>query len=324
MIWSGAAVLVAVALRLLAMRRGSGPSLRPGDPELTERFVRLPAVWLPRARTALLATGVGLAALAASWGSRQVDTPVLDELEIMIVLDASNSMLAEDAPPSRLQAQRELAANLARRLASRTGVVYFAGRAYTLSPLTGDKRAVDLLIREVRPSAVGLGGSSIAAGLSLALDVLAGGEEGSRKAIVLFSDGEATVEAPLDDAAERARRANIAVHAVGIGTEQGGNIPMTREALIPPSAGSLRSSAGVLLRSRDGQPVVTRLEEEPLRRIALMTGGAYANFRDGTDQIERELASARGAAPAGRAGVMALLLLAFLCLWAEGFALPRG
>ncbi|MYG49633.1 MAG: VWA domain-containing protein [Gemmatimonadales bacterium] len=317
---------VAVGLRLLASRRSGADREKLADSSLLERYVRLPAHALPPVRLALL--GAGVVAIALASGSGGTEARRLDEggAETILVLDASNSMLAGDVQPSRLEVQRQLAARLATQTQGRMGVVYFAGRAYVLSPLTTDMSAIEMLAEGVRPAAVGLGGSSLASGLTQAIDLLAGGEEGARKSIVVFSDGEETAGAPLGEAIGRARDAGIVIHSVGIGTELGGQIPLTREASLDPTMAARRRGGASVLQGPDGSPVITRLNAAPLRQMSLGTSGHYVDGSDGTDAIERELAQG-GREPltsTDDVAVAALLLLAFVSLWGEGFLLPRG
>ncbi len=318
--------VLAIGLRLLASRRSGADREKLAEKSLLERYVRLPAHALPAVRLALL--GAGVVAIALASGSGGTEARRLDEggAETILVLDASNSMLAGDVEPSRLDVQRQLAAHLATRTEGRMGVVYFAGRAYVLSPLTTDMSAIEMLAEGVRPAAVGLGGSSLASGLTQAIDLLAGGEDGARKSIVVFSDGEETAGAPLGEAIGRARDAGVVIHAVGIGTELGGQIPLTREASLDPTMAARRRGGASVLQGPDGSPVITRLNAASLRQMSLGTGGRYVDGADGIDAIERELAQG-GREPltsTDDAAVAALLLLAFVSLWGEGFLLPRG
>jgi Ca-activated chloride channel family protein len=205
-------------------------------------------------------------------------------------------------------------------------VVYFAGRAYVLSPLTTDLNAVRMFVEGVRPAAVGLGGSSLSSGLTQALDLLAGGEDDVRQAIVLFSDGEETVEQPLGDALTRARDAGVVIHAVGLGTAEGAPIPLTRDASLDPATALRRRRGTAYLEGPDGQVVITRLEAGTLRELAGSTGGRYVEGADGLSALERQLAEGSDAPiPASGDGALGfLLVLAFASLWGEGFLFPRG
>lgn len=207
-------------------------------------------------------------------------------------------------------------------------MVYFAGAGYVLSPLTTDRGAVLSYVDAVRPASVGRGGSSLAPGLSQALDVLAGGDAGALRSVVLFSDGEETVDEPLDDVVARALAGGVRVHTVGIGTREGGTIPLGYD---DADSGSARAPARAVagdtqprefLRGPDGEVVVTRLEEESLRAIADTTGGVYVpGSQEGLAALMEVLAAADpgsgGSRPGGAA--MFLLLSAFGLLWAEGF-----
>lgn len=332
------AALVVLALRGVAWRRGTRERARLAEEGLLRRMapIPIPAAWWVRA--ALLSAGAaGLAAAAAhSAGGRPMETPVTGGPETVLVLDASNSMLAEDVRSSRLLRQRELARSLVGELGGHVAVVYFAGRGYVLSPLTTDRDAVLMFVEAVRPASVGRGGSALAAGVEQALDVLAGGRGEASKRIVLLSDGEETVGEGLEAAARRARQAGIPVHAVGIGTPEGGRIPLGRDASVSPisasavrpgaTAGAAAATDGAYLRGPDGEVVVTRLEEGVLREVARVTGGTYApGTAEGVGALARRLRAAEPPSPgAPPAGATLLLLAAFGLLWVEGFLLRSG
>lgn len=317
---------LALALRAWSLRRAGRERADLAEPRLLEQFARLPADELAWVRGGLLALGVGALALASTSASADTRREDPEGAETILVLDASNSMLVEDVEPNRLGVQRRLARQLANQLPGRIGVVYFAGRAYVLSPLTTDLSAVQMFVQGVRPAAVGRGGSSLAVGLTQALDLLSGGEEGARKAIVLFSDGEETVGQPLQDALGRARDEGVSVYTIGIGTVAGGQIPLTRDASLDPATALGRRRGPAFLQGPDGRPVVSRLEAVNLRTIATETNGRYL---PGIDASLRRLRTELGQAGAGDAAsgnplVSLLLITAFVSLWVEAFLLPRG
>lgn len=316
----------ALLLRVWSLRRTGRERTDLAEPSLLAQFARLPAHELAWVRGGLLALGVAALALASTSASTDTTRDETEGAETILVLDASNSMLVEDVEPNRLVAQRRLARELANQLPGRVGVVYFAGRAYVLSPLTTDFSAVQMFVEGVRPAAVGRGGSSLAIGITQALDLLSGGEEGARKAIVLFSDGEETVGQPLQDALDRARDDGVSVHALGIGTTEGGQIPLTRDASLDPSTALGRRRGPAFLQGPDGQPVVSRLEAGNLRTIASETGGRYVSGTDvGVRRLRTELGQASvGETATGNPLVSLLLISAFVSLWVEAFVLPRG
>lgn len=329
--WIGiAAGLGALLLRAAVLGRARRDRRRLAERRLLLRLVRLPSpahAWL---RAVLFAGGVGVLAAAAAGAAPVRPQPLpIGGPETVLVLDASNSMLAEDVTPSRLVRQRELARDLVVRLAGQVGVVYFAGRGYVLSPLTQDLDAALMFVEAVRPANVGRGGSALPAGLSEALEVLAGGGRDARRSVVLFSDGEETAGESLDTALERAIREGVQVHTVGIGTPGGGPIPLSRDAALDGASPlSFRSDLRrAYLRGPDGEVVVTRLEEAALRRIAGETGGIYVpGSIDGMGALARRI-MASDVAPVERGpaeGSTLLLLAGFWLLWTEAFLFRRG
>ncbi len=317
------AALAVVLLRGLALYRAAADREAIGDRELLARMA--PPTGLLRRALAivLVAGGVGLLAAAFAAGGFGGDVSFDDATgyETVVVLDASNSMLAEDVRPSRLRLEQALARRMVGRLAGRIGVVYFAGSGYVLSPLTEDRAATLMFTQSVHPTHVGQGGTSLVDGLEQALVVLAGGRSGAVRSIVLFSDGESTVdEAALDVALERARRGGVTIYAVGVGTAEGGRIPM------PPENGAEADASDepTWLRDRQGRIVTSRLDEASLREIARATGGLYAAGPGAADALLERMAAGGMRPPVSSAAVNGLLLAAFLLLAAEAYLLRRA
>ena len=189
--------------------------------------------------------------------------------DIMVVLDVSRSMLAEDAAPSRLQrAKAELTDLLSKMKGNRIGLVAFAGRAQVLCPLTSDYGFFRMILEGTNTRSVSRGGTRIGDGLRQALTAF--GAAGSTAAgnaprlILLVTDGEDQDSYPLD-AAKAAKTAGVRIVAIGFGDERGSEI-----TLVDPATG-----ARSFLTDRDGQLVRTRLDGKTLREIALATDGAY-------------------------------------------------
>ncbi|MEN8144819.1 MAG: VWA domain-containing protein [Gemmatimonadota bacterium] len=326
---SGAPILFAAGLAataaglviLVAAARTQRDREALADAGLLERLVpgsRPGRVWLS---LALVSTAAGMIAAAAvsSWSGRSPAASTGPET--VIVLDASNSMMAGDADPDRITQQRRLATEMAARLPGRLGVVFFAGRAYVLSPLTGDRDATLMFVQSVDPSAVGRGGTALAAGISQALDVLVGGSSPVRR-VLLFSDGESTFDNDaLDGVLDRASRAGVRVHTVGLGTTAGSAIPLAglrtgvqRQERVPDA----------FMRDTDGEIVISRLAEDQLRDVARRTGGVYV---PGTDEgiaallprLAGQLEAERASAP-----VLLLVLLAFALLFSDAYLVRKG
>lgn len=258
--------LLFVAGLMLLERRGRGRLARFVSPALAGRLVEGPARWQRAARLALLALA-GLAMVVAlmrpQWGERFVAAPRVGA-EIMIALDVSRSMLADDARPSRLErAKAEITDLLAYLENDQVGLIAFAGRASVLSPLTPDKSFLRLALESAGPHSVSRGGTRLAEPILRAVAGL--GRPGpAQRALILITDGEDHDSFALD-AARQAAEAGIKIITIGFGDEAGTPLYVRN-----PEDGS-RS----LVRDADGNPVVSRLDGELLREIALATDGAY-------------------------------------------------
>jgi Ca-activated chloride channel family protein len=256
----------AVLALVLLERRGSGALDRLVVPELQDRLVDRPSRWRRWARVALLGTA-GFAMIVAlmqpQWGSRFVATPRVGA-EIMIALDVSRSMLADDAKPSRLErAKAEISDLLSYLDDDHVGLIAFAGRATVLSPMTPDKSFLRLALDRAGPHVVSRGGTSLAEPI---LRAVAGmGEPGpAQRALILITDGEDHDSFAMD-AARTAAEAGIKIITIGFGDEVGSQIHLR-----DPKTG-----ARSLLRDAEGRVVVSRLDGDLLREIALATDGAF-------------------------------------------------
>ncbi len=231
------------------------------------------------------AAALGLASAGPRWGLESVEERSA-AADIVLALDVSRSMLARDVEPSRLERERVLARRLLRDLpGDRIGLVAFAGRAYVLSPMTVDHGALQLYLDALDPDIVSQGGSSLASAVRQATDLARGPEESSGKGeVVLVTDGEALEEeSAVVEAAQRAARFGITINTVGVGTAQGAPIPETTDT------GGIEGYK----RGPEGEIVITRRNEELLRRVAGITGGRYVELGSpgSTDAI---VASLRG------------------------------
>jgi Ca-activated chloride channel homolog len=223
----------------------------------------------------ILPAGAALACAAAGprWGVRAVDGQAL-ALNVVLATDISRSMLAEDIEPNRLERGRLFARRLLRELGGdRFGLVVFAGRAYVLSPLTIDHSAIELYIDALDPSMVSQGGSSVAAALTQATDLVRGSEAGGGdRAVLLLSDGEALEDqSGVLAAADRAARAGVKIITVGIGTPNGATVPD-----VDPATGK---TVGVK-HDEAGEVVISRLDEGLLRDVAGRTNGSFVRIDD--------------------------------------------
>jgi Ca-activated chloride channel homolog len=274
---------------LLWWRRRREVAEALGDPSLVRRLAGADLRAFPRRRAALLlpaAALLGVAAAGPRWGGPAGD-PDATQGDVVLVLDASNSMLAEDVPPSRLERERDAARGLVDRLGGRVGLVAFGGSGHVLSPLTSDGAALHLYLDALSPEIVNQSGTSLYSALRHALELLGPpGPGGAPGSIVLVSDGEALdpprlVDLSLDQAARR----GVPIHTVGIGTAAGAPVPDYDE---------LSGRRIGFKREPDGAVATSRLDEATLRRIAQQTGGTYTPATDARSLAILAAAAARG------------------------------
>jgi Ca-activated chloride channel homolog len=207
-----------------------------------------------------LASLVGSVTLAGPRWGRQVVTSDTQALDLVIAVDLSRSMLAEDVAPSRLgraQAQiRRLVHDLA---GDRVGLIGFAGRSFIMSPLTGDESALHLLTDALHPDLVSAGGSGMAAALRQGRELLMAGDRVADRVLVLFTDGESHDSLPeLVGAGERIHRDGVRLILVAEGGTEAVRIPV-------------RSPGGEVLGYQedvDGTTVLTRRRDDLLTAVA--------------------------------------------------------
>lgn len=196
-------------------------------------------------------------------GVRETVSASKTAADIMIALDVSRSMLAEDAAPTRLaRAKAEIGSLVDRLDGHRVGLVAFAGKATVLSPLTPDYGFFRLILRGADTTSISRGGTRIGDAIRTATRAFDPGP--GSKILLLITDGEDHDSFP-EEAAERAKELGIRIISIGFGSETGSSI-----TLVDPKTGS-RSP----LVDGAGQPVISRLDGELLRKIALETKGAY-------------------------------------------------
>ncbi|MCS7036426.1 MAG: VWA domain-containing protein [Saprospiraceae bacterium] len=197
--------------------------------------------------------------------------------DVLLVLDISQSMLAQDVPPNRLERAKIFARQLVRALAGeRIGLVFFAGSAYAAMPLTTDYEAADMLLRAAAPDLISTQGSDIGAALRVAARRF-DSTPGVGRAIVLISDGE-DHEGAISKAIAQLRDAGIIAFCTGVGASEGAPIPLGN---------------GEYKRNAEGQIILTRANEATLRQIATATRGEYYRVEQGEAAlraIRREIA----------------------------------
>lgn len=183
-------------------------------------------------------------------------------VKLIIALDVSNSMMAEDIQPNRLERAKRAIARLIDRLQDdKIGLIVFAGDAYTQLPITSDYNSAKLFLNSVNTQIVPKQGTAIGAAINLAARSFTPEGE-ANKAIVIITDGE-NHEDDAVSAAKNAVENGIVVHAIGMGLPSGSPIPV------------LRNGQKDYLKDKDGNVVVTKLNEPMLEQIAAAGNGIY-------------------------------------------------
>jgi Ca-activated chloride channel family protein len=246
--------------------------------ELLSRFIpgRLQAQLMsgvsPRHQTArelLWLFGVASVMLALArpqWGYRMEEVRQRG-LDILVAVDTSRSMLAEDTVPDRLRRAKLAALDLMRQAKTdRLGLIAFAGTAFLQCPLTLDDEAFRQSVEALDVNIIPQGGTSLAAAIRTALETFEKSEDNHR-ALVLITDGE-DHEAGIEDAMEDAQRTGMRIFVVGVGSAEG---EVLRE----------RDEAGVtrFIQGPDGQAIKSRLNESLLQEVVQQTGGFYVPLR---------------------------------------------
>jgi Ca-activated chloride channel family protein len=306
-------------LMLLYARRRRQAAAALGEAGLVRRLSAADLTAAPNRRIFLVTVAalmLGIALVGPLWGvaASPGDT---GQADVVMVLDASNSMRVRDVSPDRLAEEKRAARELLRRLdGARVGMVMFAGRGYALSPLTTDFSTLELYLDNLSPDLVTQGGTSLSDAISQSLNLLTDtGADRPSGSVVLLTDGDALEEASdVLRAANAARSAGVPVSALGIGTPQGGPIPDTD----PVSGRQLGWK-----REPSGEVAQSKLGAELLRQVAARTGGVYADAGSANAVAQvassarsvppRARRSAAGATPANRYewfAALALLLLA--------------
>lgn len=185
-------------------------------------------------------------------------------IDILIALDSSNSMLAEDVRPSRLERSKMAIRDFIKKLkGDRVGLIAFSGTAFLQCPLTLDYSGFLLMLRDVTANTIPVGGTSISNAIYTATKSYESGKT-KHKVLIIITDGE-DLEGGVDAAVAKAKADGITIYCIGIGTAEGELIPIRDE-----TTGKMS-----FLKDDGGTTVKTHLDEETLQRIALSTGGTY-------------------------------------------------
>ena len=210
------------------------------------------------------------------FGSK-LETVKRQGIEVMVCLDVSNSMLAEDVSPNRLEKAKQMLAKLTDGFKDdKMGLIVFAGDAFTQLPITSDYISAKMFLSSINPSMVTSQGTAIGAAINLALRSFTPSET-SDKTIILITDGENHEDDAVKAAAAAAEK-NIHVNIVGMGDPKGSPIPV--------------AGANNYMKDKDGNVVITKLNEQMCQEIVAAGMGLYVradNTNSALKALQKEL-----------------------------------
>lgn len=211
---------------------------------------------------------IAVAIARPKWGLKQVEAKSLSS-DIIIAVDVSKSMLAQDLKPDRLTRAKMVFKDLTEKLkGQRVGLIAFAGEAYWQCPLTSDIKVFEMFLSLIDTDTVPFAGTNIAEPIKLACASLEKIPTNT-KAVVIITDGE-SFDGDLKGAIKTANESKTAIFCVGIGTQKGEPIPTYDE----------KNEFKEYLKDESGKTVITKLDDNTLKYIASATGGKYYNLNE--------------------------------------------
>ena len=247
-----------------------------GDPVLMAQLMPDVSKYHPDVKFWLVFAAIGLFAvlLARPQFGSKLETVKSQGVEVMIALDISNSMLAQDVQPSRLEKAKRLVAQLVDKMENdKVGMIVFAGDAFTQLPITSDYISAKMFLESINPSLISKQGTAIGAAINLATRSFTP-QEGVGRAVIVITDGE-NHEGGAVEAAKAAAEKGIQVSVLGVGMPDGAPIPV--------------EGTNDFRRDRDGNVVVTRLNEQMCQEIAQAGDGIYVRV-DNSNAAQKVIA----------------------------------
>ena len=274
-----AVIPVLAIIRFLTYRNQKKRLRKFGDPKLLRSLMPDVSRFRPAVKFWILQGALAL--LVVMLARPQFGTKISNEqrtgIETIIAMDISNSMLAEDITPSRLDRSKMMVENLVDHFTNdKIGLLVFAGDAFVQLPITSDYVSAKMFLSSIDPSMMATQGTDIARAIDMATHSFTQ-EEGIGKAIIVITDGEDHEGGALE-AAKAAKEAGMRVYVLGVGSPKGAPIP------IP--------GTGDYMKDNTGNTVMSALNEEMCRQVAQAGGGAYIHVENNSaaqDQLDNEL-----------------------------------
>ena len=274
-----AVIPVLAIIRFLTYRNQKKRLRKFGDPKLlrdlmpdVSRFRPAVKFWILQGALALL-----IVMLARPQFGTKINNEQRVGIETIIAMDISNSMMAEDITPSRLDRSKMMVENLVDHFTNdKIGLIVFAGDAFVQLPITSDYVSAKMFLSSIDPSMMATQGTDIARAIDMATHSFTQ-EEGIGKAIIVITDGEDHEGGALE-AAKAAKDAGMRVYVLGVGSTKGAPIP------IPGSNDFMKDNTG--------NTVMSALNEDMCRQVAQAGGGAYIHVENNSaaqDQLDKEL-----------------------------------
>lgn len=246
-----------------------------GDPELMAMLMPDVSKYRPDVKFGIIWLVVALFSLLLArpqFGSK-LETVKRQGVEVMIALDISNSMLAQDVQPSRLAKAKRLVAQLVDKMENdKVGMIVFAGDAFTQLPITSDYISAKMFLESIDPSLISKQGTAIGAAINLATRSFTP-QEGVGRAVIVITDGE-NHEGGAVEAATEAAKKGIQVNVLGVGLPDGAPIPI--------------EGTNDYRKDREGNVIVTRLNEAMCQEIAKAGNGLYVRV-DNTNNAQKAI-----------------------------------
>ena len=264
---------------LFGLYRSRKKLKKAGDIELLKELMPDVSVWRPVAKFSLLLSALALMIimLARPQFGTKINNEKRTGIETIIAMDISNSMLAEDVVPSRLDRSKMMVENLVDNFNDdKIGLIVFAGDAFVQLPITSDYVSAKMFLESIDPSMMASQGTDAAAAINMAVNSFTH-DEGVGKAIILITDGEDHEGGALE-AATNAKEKGMRVYVLGVGSPKGAPIP------IP--------GTNDFMTDNSGKTVMSALNEEMCKQIASAGGGVYIHVDNNSNaqlQLNNEL-----------------------------------
>ena len=269
------ALAVLVLLHYYAMYRQKRNLRRYGDPELLKDLLIDVSKVRPELKfwLSIAALACFIIALARPQYGTKIETRERQGIEAIVCLDVSNSMMAQDVKPNRLDKAKMMLSNMVDGMKDdKVGLVVFAGQAFTQLPITSDYVSAKMFLETISPQMIAVQGTDVAAAINLAMRSFTQQENVSR-AIFLITDGEDNEGGAVEAAKEAASR-GVRVYILGIGDPAGAPIPMP--------------GSNQYITDEEGNVVVSKLNEDMCREIAQAGNGSYI-YVDNSSSAQEKL-----------------------------------